>query len=614
MNATLQMLFGSRVIRETVLGGEPQNPIAGELHRLFNGLLAGRQVVTRPLVELCHRVRAPPRVAGDSWGRRELGQGDAAELLSLLLTEAEQGFPALRDVFSTTTARWTHLLTDEEGAEPMMTGENMAYWDVPMLDGDGVPFADLQASLDARLDVQLVTHVTRDHRGVNTIWSDGVAWDGYRGAQPVIFFRIARFLRTQDKDHNPVDVKLEHPFPFPAVLDGRWLCRLDESVWYDLAGVVVHRGDTDSGHYWALSRRGDLGGEPLWVRCNDDNLAVRLRLDDVLAPPAGETPYVLMYVRREAVPVPVGVPMPVVPGAEHPPSARLVPRACQASIPPALLARVPVHRAPPVPAPRVSDFLEDDDFFDPDQLPPIPPPDDSLRFGTVSDRVEVPPELLTEMNEVNQTRFGQTSFRPLQAEAIGAALSGRDVLLLLPTGGGKSLCYQLPGVARPGVTVVITPLLSLMHDQLRALAARGICAGGFWSQQSLKESDRVVEDFRAGRLKFLYATPERIENFDFSWRMRRLAQDGALARFALDEVHCLCQWGADFRPAYRRLSCLRKAFPTVPIIAVTATATPSMREEIVKVLGIPGAVKLVGDFNRPNLFYEVLRKPGDFDA
>jgi len=200
--------------------------------------------------------------------------------------------------------------------------------------------------------------------------------------------------------------------------------------------------------------------------------------------------------------------------------------------------------------------------------------------------------------------WGYDRFRPLQAEAMRAVVEGRDSAVVLPTGGGKSLCFQAPAVQMPGLAVVVSPLISLMTDQVRALADCGVPAACINSTLSIDEKRRVADEIRAGRLKLLYLSPERLtteRTLDF------LAQC-QLSFFAIDEAHCISEWGHDFRPEYRTLRMLKEKFPGVGVHAYTATATPRVREDIVRELGLRNAEVLVGSIDRPNLIYRVQRR------
>ncbi len=200
--------------------------------------------------------------------------------------------------------------------------------------------------------------------------------------------------------------------------------------------------------------------------------------------------------------------------------------------------------------------------------------------------------------------FGYEEFRPLQQEIVEGVLAGRDTVVLMPTGGGKSLCFQLPALMQDGVAIVVSPLISLMKDQVDALRANGVAAEVVNSTLSPSEIYDVMERARRGELKLLYIAPERFASFGFENFLSTLK----ISLFAIDEAHCISQWGHDFRPDYRNLRTLRETFPRVPIIALTATATPRVREDIIKQLALREPSVHVSSFNRPNLSYEVMPK------
>jgi ATP-dependent DNA helicase RecQ len=197
--------------------------------------------------------------------------------------------------------------------------------------------------------------------------------------------------------------------------------------------------------------------------------------------------------------------------------------------------------------------------------------------------------------------FGYDAFRGPQAEIIEHVIGGGDALVLMPTGGGKSLCYQIPALVRDGTGVVISPLIALMQDQVDALRALGVRAGFLNSTQDSWERQAVESDFLAGELDLLYLAPERLRNEGTA----RLLDKGVISLFAIDEAHCVAQWGHDFRPDYLELSALHERWPKVPRIALTATATQATRTEIAQRLHLTDARHFVASFDRPNIKYRI---------
>src|SRR5213080_1787783 len=204
--------------------------------------------------------------------------------------------------------------------------------------------------------------------------------------------------------------------------------------------------------------------------------------------------------------------------------------------------------------------------------------------------------------------FGFSSFRPLQEEIIRDALAGRDVFAVLPTGGGKSLCFQLPALTREGLTVVVSPLIALMKDQVDALQAAGVAATFLNSSLAAGESRPRLHGLHNGEFRLLYVAPERLMLSGFIEDLQRWNVN----LFAIDEAHCISEWGHDFRPEYRQLATLRDRFPDVPVMALTATATERVRRDVVVQLRLRSAGCYVASFNRPNLTYRVAAKAGAY--
>jgi ATP-dependent DNA helicase RecQ len=205
--------------------------------------------------------------------------------------------------------------------------------------------------------------------------------------------------------------------------------------------------------------------------------------------------------------------------------------------------------------------------------------------------------------------FGFSSFRPLQEEIIRDALADKDVFAVLPTGGGKSLCFQLPALVRPGLTVVVSPLIALMKDQVDALQAAGVAATFLNSSLAAGESRPRLHGLHNGEFRLLYVAPERLMLSGFLDDLKKWNVN----LFAIDEAHCVSEWGHDFRPEYRQLKILREQFPAVPVMALTATATERVRGDIVKQLHLREPACYVASFNRPNLTYRVAAKSGAYE-
>lgn len=212
---------------------------------------------------------------------------------------------------------------------------------------------------------------------------------------------------------------------------------------------------------------------------------------------------------------------------------------------------------------------------------------------------------MQQLESVLQKYFGYTSFRPLQKEIISDIVSGKDTFALMPTGAGKSICYQVPALVLNGLTVVVSPLISLMKDQVDSLTQNGIAAAYLNSSLSKKEQSNIYQQIESGQLKMLYIAPERLMQESF---LDFLRSNVEISLFAIDEAHCISDWGHDFRPEYKMLKELRSLFPKVPMIALTATATQRVQADIVKNLALNIEQPFVSSFNRHNLYYAVYPK------
>jgi ATP-dependent DNA helicase RecQ len=209
-----------------------------------------------------------------------------------------------------------------------------------------------------------------------------------------------------------------------------------------------------------------------------------------------------------------------------------------------------------------------------------------------------------------RTSFGHAEFRPLQSRIIHHVLCGRDVLAVLPTGGGKSLCFQIPALASDRLTIVVSPLIALMQDQVGALVNRGVPAAALNSTHDPATQATIVADAAAGRLRLVYVSPERLPRF----ADELLTRGGSVGRLAVDEAHCIVEWGHDFRPSFRALRRARAIIGNPPCIALTGTATPEVRRDIQLSLGFrPDSREIVGSFDRPNLQFDVVGVTGRED-
>ncbi|MFA5826802.1 MAG: RecQ family ATP-dependent DNA helicase, partial [Gallionellaceae bacterium] len=210
--------------------------------------------------------------------------------------------------------------------------------------------------------------------------------------------------------------------------------------------------------------------------------------------------------------------------------------------------------------------------------------------------------------QILRDTFGYASFRGAQQSIVEHVVNGGDALVLMPTGGGKSLCYQIPALLREGVGIVVSPLIALMQDQVDALKQLGVSAAFLNSSLDANAAREVSQQLLRGELKLLYVAPERLMTEGFLNLLERLEQDNRIALFAIDEAHCVSQWGHDFRPEYRALTVLHERFPGVPRIALTATADAPTRREIIERLTLEQAEQFVSSFDRPNIRYRVTLK------
>ena len=225
--------------------------------------------------------------------------------------------------------------------------------------------------------------------------------------------------------------------------------------------------------------------------------------------------------------------------------------------------------------------------------------------------VESPTATFPSLETALKHHFGYDQFRPGQRPVIEAVLKNQDALVIMPTGGGKSLCYQLPALLKLGVMVVVSPLIALMQDQVDSLTDNGVAATCLNSSLDYNTIRQREAELLAGHIKLLYVSPERLVSAGFFGLLERLIQTVGVSGFAIDEAHCVSEWGHDFRPEYRQLSVLREKFSQIEVMGLTATATERVRQDIVQQLRLRDPLIQVSSFNRPNLFYEVRPKGRD---
>lgn len=216
------------------------------------------------------------------------------------------------------------------------------------------------------------------------------------------------------------------------------------------------------------------------------------------------------------------------------------------------------------------------------------------------------------VQDVLQNSFKLKKFRSMQLSCVNATLAKYDVILVMPTGGGKSLCYQLPALIDEGFSLVISPLVSLMQDQMMSLDQLGIISRTL-NAHSSKEDVKTVHSMMLAKpstLKLLFVTPEKLaKSKQFMSKLQKANDMKLVSRIVIDEIHCTSQWGHDFRPDYKFLGILKRQFPTVPLLGLTATATDKVLEDVKKILGLKNCLVFKTSYNRPNLFYEVVSKP-----
>ena len=249
----------------------------------------------------------------------------------------------------------------------------------------------------------------------------------------------------------------------------------------------------------------------------------------------------------------------------------------------------------------------------PDDLPPDLDDPPARRPGRAAAGPGGPdPAALARCHEILREVFGYAAFRGAQAEIIEHVTAGADALVLMPTGGGKSLCYQVPAIARhrrgQGLAVVVSPLIALMHDQVGALEEAGVHAAFLNSTLTLEETQRIEREMMSGRLVLVYAAPERVTTPRFLAQLDSLQERGLLGLFAIDEAHCVSQWGHDFREDYLQLNVLHERYPEVPRIALTATADALTRADIIERLQLQAARVFISSFDRPNIRYAIVEK------
>ncbi|NLJ07568.1 MAG: ATP-dependent DNA helicase RecQ, partial [Sphingobacteriales bacterium] len=217
---------------------------------------------------------------------------------------------------------------------------------------------------------------------------------------------------------------------------------------------------------------------------------------------------------------------------------------------------------------------------------------------------------MEKLKQILNQYWGTTSFRPLQLDIIQSVLTVNDTLALMPTGGGKSVCYQVPALYLEGMCIVVSPLIALMKDQVESLRSKKIPAAAVFTGMSYTEIENTLNNAAFGQYKLLYVSPERLQTESFRLKVEKMP----VSLLAVDEAHCISEWGYDFRPAYLEIANIREYLPEVPVLALTATATPEVRQDIISKLNLKNVKVFEKSFNRENLIYAVVHSESKYNS